>query len=502
MQSAMAEVEAAVAARQHNLQFVDLDQISVDTTVAAVLPAALARRHHVVPIGRRFGAPVVAMADPTDVMAVDTLRATLGREFIAVVADPGQIERCLEEVYAGSPAVAVDPSPDRARQEETPEAPADESDGLENLLVGYGGGTKSGSGTSLADLLPNIPAPGTGPRMPKHARLASPPPPPEPEVASGPPAGRDAGDVVVALASAAEAASAGVLDGAGHDPDDERVLVQLDDYGLDRYGLDAFGAGRAVAEASPDSPAPEWESAPEPPGLQEPSLEMGETSEPGLQWRDPQEPELLEPELEMPETDGSDPAAAEAVAHRGDELDQAADAASSEPVGSDPAIAHWPPLARVLVEGGRVSVEDMEGVLEDRDRTGNAITRILTARGLVSEADLMWAMAEEMGLEFVDLDVRTVDFGSAYALPESTARHHSVLLVGYEEGTPVVAASNPTDVFAMDDLRTILGRNFVTVVATRSQITTYIDKAYNQGGDASEVANTASSDFDEIDEDL
>ncbi len=63
---------------------------------------------------------------------------------------------------------------------------------------------------------------------------------------------------------------------------------------------------------------------------------------------------------------------------------------------------------------------------------------------------------------------------------------------------PVVAASNPTDVFAMDDLRTIIGRNFVTVVATRSQITTFIDKAYHQGGDASEVANVAASDFEDI----
>ena len=47
-----------------------------------------------------------------------------------------------------------------------------------------------------------------------------------------------------------------------------------------------------------------------------------------------------------------------------------------------------------------------------------------------------------------------------------------------------MAASNPTDVFAMDDLRTIIGRNFITVVATRSQISAYIDKAYHQGGDA------------------
>ena len=110
----------------------------------------------------------------------------------------------------------------------------------------------------------------------------------------------------------------------------------------------------------------------------------------------------------------------------------------------------------------------------------------------------MWGMAQEMGLEFVDLEIQSVDFAAAYHLPEATARHHNVLVIALRDGVPVVAASNPTDVFAMDDLRTIIGRNFVTVVATRSQISTYIDKAYHQGGDASEVATAAASDFEDL----
>jgi type IV pilus assembly protein PilB len=166
-------------------------------------------------------------------------------------------------------------------------------------------------------------------------------------------------------------------------------------------------------------------------------------------------------------------------------------------------LAGFPPLARVLVEGERVALEEMEDVLAERERTGQAIARILTLRGLVTEADLMWGMAQEMGLEFVDLDVQSIDFAAAYHLPEATARHHNVLVMALRDGVPVVAASNPTDVFAMDDLRTIIGRNFVTVVATRSQISTFIDKAYHQGGDASEVATAAASDFEDLaDEDL
>ena len=108
----------------------------------------------------------------------------------------------------------------------------------------------------------------------------------------------------------------------------------------------------------------------------------------------------------------------------------------------------------------------------------------------------MWGMAEEMGLEFVDLDTVGINFTAVGMIPETTARHHNVIVIAKEDGTPVVAASNPTDVFAMDDLRTIIGRNFIVVVATRSQISAYIDKAFDSGGDAADMAMEASIGFD------
>ena len=92
----MSEVDAVrLLASENNLEFVDLDIYNVDLGVASVLPAAVARQNHVVPIGRKFGAPVVAIANPGDVAALDNLRAAIGREFIAVVASSHQIDSCL-----------------------------------------------------------------------------------------------------------------------------------------------------------------------------------------------------------------------------------------------------------------------------------------------------------------------------------------------------------------------------------------------------------------------
>jgi type IV pilus assembly protein PilB len=82
------------------------------------------------------------------------------------------------------------------------------------------------------------------------------------------------------------------------------------------------------------------------------------------------------------------------------------------------------------------------------------------------------------------------------AIPEATARYHNVIVIGNENGTPVVAASNPTDVFAMDDLRTIIGRKFKSSWSPRTQISAYIGRVFNSGGDAADMAMEASLGFD------
>ena len=94
----MSDVEATrYMANEREIEFVDLDTYGVDPAAAAILPADLSRRHHVVlAVKRKFGTPVIATADPDDLFALDSIRAILGRDFISVVAAPDQIDRYLE----------------------------------------------------------------------------------------------------------------------------------------------------------------------------------------------------------------------------------------------------------------------------------------------------------------------------------------------------------------------------------------------------------------------
>ncbi len=86
-------------ASEHDLEFVDLDTYGVDPAAGEILPASLAREHHVVAVKRKFGTPVIATADPDDLAAQDNVRASIGRDFISVVAAPDQIGNYLDQLF-------------------------------------------------------------------------------------------------------------------------------------------------------------------------------------------------------------------------------------------------------------------------------------------------------------------------------------------------------------------------------------------------------------------
>src|ERR1035437_2374476 len=116
MNEAMSDVDAIrTLARERDLEFVDLDAQTVDNSTAEVLPEAIALRLHVVAIKWESGIPVIAVPNPDDIFVLDTIRASVGRDFTLVVAPPEQIVRYVDRLYDAShssgPAAPTGPVP-------------------------------------------------------------------------------------------------------------------------------------------------------------------------------------------------------------------------------------------------------------------------------------------------------------------------------------------------------------------------------------------------------
>ena len=94
---------ASLLSRQYGVPFIDLGRFEVESGVIGLLPAATARKYETVPVSRDGSVLTIAMADPTNVSAVDDIEFMTGCRVDPVVATQASIAAAVERYY-GEPA--------------------------------------------------------------------------------------------------------------------------------------------------------------------------------------------------------------------------------------------------------------------------------------------------------------------------------------------------------------------------------------------------------------
>ena len=133
-------------------------------------------------------------------------------------------------------------------------------------------------------------------------------------------------------------------------------------------------------------------------------------------------------------------------------------------------------LGQILIELGYITTEQLETALEEHRKTPKSLGRVLIDLGMIKEADLVRALAEQVGLEFVDLNEFPIDATATVLLPEALSRRYRAIPIGERDGRLLVAMSDPANVYALDDIRTITGREVQPVVATANDVEQAIQK--------------------------
>src|SRR4051812_36579503 len=123
-------------------------------------------------------------------------------------------------------------------------------------------------------------------------------------------------------------------------------------------------------------------------------------------------------------------------------------------------------LGALLVEAGLLTEEGLSAALLEHGQTGKSLGRILIDMELVNESDLVSTLAKQIGLDYLDLTEETIDPPAAVLITPALARRYQALPIRWEETTGangqqtrrlVVAMADPSNVFAIDDIRTITG---------------------------------------------
>ncbi|NUT54727.1 MAG: Flp pilus assembly complex ATPase component TadA [Thermoleophilia bacterium] len=141
----------------------------------------------------------------------------------------------------------------------------------------------------------------------------------------------------------------------------------------------------------------------------------------------------------------------------------------------------WIPLGQLLVDGRVISEEQLRRALEHKASTGQRLGEVVVELGFTTERAIAGALAEQYELQYVDLDLAQIDKRAVALLPEELARRYEALPLTIEDdGTPLLAVTDPTNLVAADDLRFALGSSFRIAVAERGQIELAIARAYRR----------------------
>ncbi len=133
-------------------------------------------------------------------------------------------------------------------------------------------------------------------------------------------------------------------------------------------------------------------------------------------------------------------------------------------------------LGTILLEDGVVTEEQLMDAIDEQQRNGQSLGRALVELGLITEGQLVRALASQVGMEFVELGNYSVDQSAVALVPAAVCRRHTVLPIGFEDGALKIAMSNPGNVVAVDDFRTLTGRKVVPVVAAHDDVLAAIDR--------------------------
>ena len=154
--------------------------------------------------------------------------------------------------------------------------------------------------------------------------------------------------------------------------------------------------------------------------------------------------------------------------------------------GARPPVARTGRLGEVLVASDLVSLDEIEAALKVQQVSGQRLGEILVETEVVTESQLAKALADHRGVAFVDLETTAPDPALLVNVPEEFARRYGALPIRRFDNSILVAMADPTDVFALDDLRVLTRREVVPAFADSNQLSDAIDRAYQR----SEIENS------------
>ncbi len=152
-------------------------------------------------------------------------------------------------------------------------------------------------------------------------------------------------------------------------------------------------------------------------------------------------------------------------------------------------------LGELLVRNKMIDEKQLAKALEDQKSTGGRLGASLVKLDLVKEEDLAAFLSRQYGVPSINLSEFEIDESVIRLVPAEVVQKYQLIPVNRAGSTLIVAMADPSNIFAIDDIKFMTGYNVEVVVSAEASIKIAIDKYYDQSASFDDVMG----DLDDID---
>ncbi len=146
-------------------------------------------------------------------------------------------------------------------------------------------------------------------------------------------------------------------------------------------------------------------------------------------------------------------------------------------------------LGEILLKESLITQEQLQKALDFQRTNGGKLGSCLTKMGFITDDDVTGVLSRQYGVPSINLKFYEIDPNVIKLIPQDTALRYQVIPLSRVGSVLTIAMTDPTNVFAMDDIKFMTGFNVEPVVASESAIGEAITRFYGgSDGDSEELS--------------
>ena len=154
-------------------------------------------------------------------------------------------------------------------------------------------------------------------------------------------------------------------------------------------------------------------------------------------------------------------------------------------------------LSKLLIDSKVLSQVNLDKALAIQKKRGGNLGKILIEEGFITQKNLMIILSREFSIPPINLSKYKIDPSVIKLIPEHFARHYVLVPVSKIGRRLTIATSDPLNIFAIDDIKTLTNHDADIVVATESDIKDAIETYYKSGDKQNELSKIIEEGVDE-----